>query len=340
MKKLLIVNTFQGFGGGEIFVAETLAKLKYEKYYLINDCFLPELLPKDKTYLFNVKSLFRKFLVLKNVMSKTCPDLVLLNGGYGMYFSFFLYNVPTIVYHHITFNSYNGIKKFIYIFLYTLMQFFTQKIICVSRYACNQGLKICRNKYTYIYHGIVNLPNAQHGHNTEIMHILYVGRITKNKGLDVICEVVGKLQKNYNIILNIVGDYKTVDFDIDIYKSDNIIFHGFYNDVSKFYEESDVFISLPKYEAFGLSILDAMNHSLAVIATAVGGIPELVEDGKGGILIKHNKNMKDSVCKAILSLIQDRKLLQVYGEYNKARVKQNFDLNKTILRIENVIDTI
>ncbi len=100
-----------------------------------------------------------------------------------------------------------------------------------------------------------------------------------------------------------------------------------YNEIPRFLHLSDVFVLASTYEPFGLALLEAMACGKPVIATKVGGIPEIIKDNETGILIKpHNPKM---LGKVILSLLSDEKLRKRLGDKARSHT-QNFDWSKVI----------
>ena len=66
---------------------------------------------------------------------------------------------------------------------------------------------------------------------------------------------------------------------------DKVIFTGKRNDIAEFLAISDVMFHLSEKEAFGLVLLEAMACGVPCVATNVGGIPEVIEDGVNGFLV-------------------------------------------------------
>jgi glycosyltransferase involved in cell wall biosynthesis len=64
-----------------------------------------------------------------------------------------------------------------------------------------------------------------------------------------------------------------------------VLFAGFRSDVPRLLQAFDLFVHAPRLEAFGLVLIEAMASGLPVVATRVGGIPEIVRDGDNGILV-------------------------------------------------------
>jgi glycosyltransferase involved in cell wall biosynthesis len=94
---------------------------------------------------------------------------------------------------------------------------------------------------------------------------------------------------------------------------------------------SDVVCQLSVWqEAFGLSIAEAMAHGKPVLATRVGGIPEIVEDGITGYLV--NATDHSAIADRMLQLAGDGLLRRQMGIAGRRAVQSRFDLTDTIAR--------
>ncbi len=96
----------------------------------------------------------------------------------------------------------------------------------------------------------------------------------------------------------------------------------------------DVFVMPSLQEGLGLSILEAMAKGLPVVASDVGGIYSLVEDGKSGYLIKPRQDLE--LKEAILRLLKDKRMAEAFGRYGQKKVKSDFSLDDLIKKVENV----
>lgn len=98
-----------------------------------------------------------------------------------------------------------------------------------------------------------------------------------------------------------------------------ILFPGFRKDIPLFFALFDVFVMSSKEEGLGTSVLDAMASGLPVVATAGGGIPEMVDQEKGGLLCEIGN--PEELAKNLKRVILDEDLRKKFGKYNKQRVE-------------------
>jgi len=93
---------------------------------------------------------------------------------------------------------------------------------------------------------------------------------------------------------------------------DNLTFTGFVNNVGDFLGASDMFILPSRREGIGSILFDAMEHSLPVVVTPVGGVPRIVFEGQNGFLI--DVDQPQQLADAILRLKSDPALRKQMGE--------------------------
>lgn len=119
--------------------------------------------------------------------------------------------------------------------------------------------------------------------------VLYVGSLTKHKGVDILIQAVSKI-KSDKIKLHIVGE-GVIERDLKkVAMGDKrIIFYGKVKNenIHKFYLMSDILV-VPSvwYEVFGIVIQEAFRAGVPVIGSRIGGIPEIIKDDYNGYLFK------------------------------------------------------
>ncbi len=106
---------------------------------------------------------------------------------------------------------------------------------------------------------------------------------------------------------------------------------GFLDDLSDFYAALDLFIMPSRSEGWGLTALRAMANGLAVVASDVGGLPELVQPGKTGWLIRPDS--PPELAEAIEAAASDPARLCDFGRQGRERAEQ-FSIERTVQRTE------
>ncbi|PKO04179.1 MAG: hypothetical protein CVU41_18430 [Chloroflexi bacterium HGW-Chloroflexi-3] len=149
------------------------------------------------------------------------------------------------------------------------------------------------------------------------IRLLYTGRIDRAKGLLDILEALYFLVKNgKDIIFDLVGMLEKGDPILDeltmkanlMGMSDRVIFHGYHplgHELFQFYKQADIYIMASQAsEGFPRTIWEALAHSLPVIATKVGSIPDFI--GEAALLVEPNQ--PDQLVTAITEIITNKDL--------------------------------
>jgi len=153
--------------------------------------------------------------------------------------------------------------------------------------------------------------------------VAYFGALSFNKGVDLLIEAFKRLREKVgnNVYLVIGGDgHQKMQLGIMAKQAGNIIFTGFLPRKAQLaaMKQSDVFVHLPRYpDACPTTILEAMTLGVPVIASRVGGIPELIIDGKGGYVVTPSDAQDAS--EAIFRLLSNADLRRQFSLFNKKR---------------------
>lgn len=159
-------------------------------------------------------------------------------------------------------------------------------------------------------------------------YLLFVGRPTKQKGIEYLLEATNYIDKNIQLVLCAVGaDTKEYEQEIGkkIAQKKNIVWINKLLEEEKYiqlYSNALVFICPSIYEPFGIINLEAMACETPVVASAVGGIKEVVVQEKTGILVEP-ANPKQ-LAEGINRLLKDKALAQKMGKEGRKRVEEKF----------------
>lgn len=122
----------------------------------------------------------------------------------------------------------------------------------------------------------------------------------------------------------------------DLGIANNVKFLGFREDVPVLLQAMDIFVLPSLSEGLPLSVLEALSLQKPVVATNVGGIPEIVEDGVTGFLVPP-KN-PDALAKAILQMLQHPRIAADMGQAGRKRVEEDFGLAKMLREYQSLYE--
>jgi glycosyltransferase involved in cell wall biosynthesis len=106
----------------------------------------------------------------------------------------------------------------------------------------------------------------------------------------------------------------------------HVIFTGFQEGVAELLAGLDVFVLSTHFEGFGLVIIEAMAQQRPVVATAVGGVIEIIQDQKNGLLHRHEDDA--DLAAKILALLSDETLAERLGQAGRRSVEERFSVSR------------
>ena len=189
------------------------------------------------------------------------------------------------------------------------------------------------------YNSINNFSNElKITRSDSSIHIFYAGRILKQKGLDRLLDSFCELEKKYsNIKLTIAGDGDQLEYLKSKYKSKKIDFLGKvdFEKLKELYSNANIFVYAPIWpEGLPTSILEAGLSGCVVIGSPQGGIKEIIEDRKNGLMI----NTKDELVETLEKLINDNKLREKYSKNINKTIREKFLWENTAKKIIDDIE--
>jgi glycosyltransferase involved in cell wall biosynthesis len=203
-------------------------------------------------------------------------------------------------------------------------------IVCVSRFTQKKteecfGIKDCR----VFYNGIdttVFRPVEQQKDVWELPDgktvLFFAGNLSRRKGGDLLPAIMKELGGDY-LLLIATGQRGTSGCS-----TKNIVNLGQLDVASlvRAYNRCDIFLSASRLEGFGLSVAEAMACAKPVVATNGSSLPELVVEGKGGLLCRMD-DVKDFAEK-VRYLAGDENLRRDFGRFNRDRICGQFSLDR------------
>lgn len=300
--------------------------------------------------------IFSKF----NVVVNSNGNNVLMNLFqlvYSLIYTFFLLmfcrKLKIVHIHTASYNSFRRTRLFIF-----LTKFFRRKVVlhvhgggfkeyfnknkdyvlkrlekCDVIIALTESWKVFFNemglKNVMVVPNIVDMPIV--GNTREIdgkVHMLYLGLITKQKGIYDLIDMISEYKEilKDKLILHIGGNGEIKELQkliVENSLAEFVKFEGWVSGSKKcsLLSQSDIFI-LPSYiEGLPISILEAMAYKLPIISTPVGGIPEIIEDGKNGFLVTPGD--KKELYKVLRKLVDDGDLRHTMGNFSYEKVESH-----------------
>lgn len=206
------------------------------------------------------------------------------------------------------------------------------KIICVSK----QVEFILVNWMPSIRGKIKVIPNAVSvskllGSNSlKIYDILFVGRLTQAKGVDILLKAVRILKDKYskNLKVAIAGGgslkEKLNNMAVKFGINEEVKFLGIRKDIEKLMKSSSIFVLSSRWEGLPMVVLEAMSRGISIVATKVGGIPEVIENGKEGILISPED--PEILAQTINKLLENEELRKKLSQAAYKKVKDKYSI--------------
>ncbi|MEM9831976.1 MAG: glycosyltransferase [Bacteroidota bacterium] len=240
----------------------------------------------------------------------------------------------------------NGLMKI----LYRRAFFYPELGIRLSKGTPPDGESIYAKRNIIVPNGVEDFyPRYKSKHEkNKVPVILYIGIIMESKGIDTLLETAAILKKeNYQFKVRLVGKIvsKTYESRIqNIIDNNNLAgiieLPGARYDDEKWQEVlgADIFLFPSHFETFGLSVLEAMQFKLPVVASNVGGLPDLVVHQKTGFLAEV-KNSTDFAEKTT-QLLESPKLRENMGQAGRQHYLSSFTVEKYWKNMERALTSL
>ncbi len=259
----------------------------------------------------------------------------------------FLAAIPVIISHN---HSVYGYYKRYHHFVEWLLSHFTDRIICVSDKVKKFSIETQRInslKFLTIYNGIDEVSPTQEkppsflrkelGIPLDHSVICTITHLEEHKGVLFLIKAASLLlasRENISFLLvgkgSLMEELRALCTKFNIEQS--VIFTGERIDIPEILSLTDIFVLPSIREGLGISILEAMSHGKPIIATKVGGIPEIVSDGVNGVLVPPRN--PEALSSAIDELLTDREKRRQMGSQGRRICDQHFNTKAMINKIE------
>ena len=164
---------------------------------------------------------------------------------------------------------------------------------------------------------------------------IYVGRLSKDKGIYELLESFARARTKTKKALKLIfvgeGEKEGISAkarELNIARDVRLI--GVKEDVRPYYCAADIFVLFSSHEGLPLVLLEAASCGLAIVSTAVGGVPSLITDRENGLLLDYGDT--DILAGKLLSLAEDESLRQHLGKNARNSIVEEYTIENTIDR--------
>ena len=216
--------------------------------------------------------------------------------------------------------------------------------------------KVSDDRATVVYDGIDVRTGAEtddgaavrreFGISRDVTIIGMIARVAPAKDFPTLVRSAQSVVRRFpEVRFLIVGDHSTVDLNRRHYAevqqsiaeaglSQYFIFTDHRDDVERLLNAIDIFVLSTKTEGLPLVILEAMAHAKPVVATAVGGVPELIRDKETGFL--HSPGDYEAQANQLGLLVEDKALRHRIGAAGRALAQSDFSRERFATEISNL----
>jgi len=199
-------------------------------------------------------------------------------------------------------------------------------------------------KIKVIYNAVDFFGSVPTRRRPAVPTLVYSGRITPWKGVEMLIRVVADLKQKYpDIIFEILGDgsefEKLKNLAEELGVKEQVKFRGRVSEEEshQIFAHSTIFVLNTNYEGLSHAVLNAMNVGLPVITTPVGGNPEVIVNEENGLLVPYNdqKAWESAITKLLFDIDLQEKFIQ-----KAKKILEEFRWEKLIVQTENFLKSL
>lgn len=222
-------------------------------------------------------------------------------------------------------------------------------VVCIGRFARSQVMKLTPaahwGKYEVCPLGVDpgRYATGRGAEPGQPFTILCVGRLTPAKGQRVLVDAARRLAdagRDFRLVIVGAGpDAADLEAAVRAYGLERRVqFTGALNQdqVADWYARADAF-ALPSFaEGIPVVLMEAMASGVPCVTTRITGIPELIRDGRDGLLVTPSDS--EELAEQLARLMDDPALRRRLGAGGRARVRSRFDLDRNVARLGRIFD--
>jgi len=218
---------------------------------------------------------------------------------------------------------------------------------CLNSMNDRYFLRSCRSRQV-IFNGIKDpgiskIKSKSPNIEDNKIYCVVIGTLEPRKGHDFLLDAFKfVLDSKPDVLLYIMGTGSVQDKERIVNRinylgiEDNVILCGFIEDINELIRNSSaVLVPSQSYESFGITIIEAMAMEVPVVATDVGGIPEVLGSNIGGIICPRNDIKAFGL--AIIKFLENREFADKVGREGRLRFEQKFTSHEMALHYRDVL---
>lgn len=351
-RKLLVIFNRLRMGGTETRIIRLLSSLNKSKFAISiiynnqdeNSILLDRLNQIDKLTLVPINKLI-SFKFIQNLF-KINPDIIFsVSNITGII-------IPYLIGKRNIYNNEGGnrlrnrsILKY-YLDKYVIFRL-VKGVICNSHFAKKVLIQngLSNNKIHVVHNGVEDykIKPVRSRFSSSCINCVYVGRLYETKNQIDLIKIYNNLSVKYkkNVIFNLVGEgpcriaieKETRKCNLENY----IILHGEKEQVDQELNRNDIFIFTAfTGESLPNAVIEAMKNALPIVAYNTAGLPELIEDGKNGYLIKNNDTIE--FAEKLEVLLESESKRKSFSQYSRKKYEKEFKISTMVNSFEQIFE--
>jgi glycosyltransferase involved in cell wall biosynthesis len=213
------------------------------------------------------------------------------------------------------------------------------RVVAVSRAIATEWAKLIPAKRIVVVHNGVAIPPFLKRRQEVAPRLATVAVLREGKGINVLLHAMTRVVRRVpDAVLTIVGDGPSGDYlralATELGLDASVRWLGYRADALQLLGEVDIFVHPTLLDAFPGGVLEAMASGCAVIASDVGGVPEIIDHGRTGLLVPAGDS--EALAEAMVRLIENGEERKRLGEAGRASVAQRFSVDRWVAALDEV----
>ena len=189
---------------------------------------------------------------------------------------------------------------------------------------------VAAERVSVVHHGVRPLEAMARGDRPGPLVVGSVGRLHPTKSYDVLIRAAAGLPAGAEVVIHGEGDERPHLEALvrDLGLEGRVRLPGFATDLGDAFRGMDVYVQPSRAEGFGLSVVQAMTAGLPVVVSSAGSLPELVDRGRSGLIVREGGPA--ALASALRGLLEDEERRRLMGRRAAAEARERFGLRRWI----------